>query len=64
MLVPDGAFVNCLPSALRDVSIGPRVKFAPIKRNTLLPDWDLYEMWPDLNVESIPIHANVIWCVP
>jgi hypothetical protein len=63
MLVPDDAFVNRVPSALRHVSIGPRVKFAPIKRNALLPDWDLKEMWPYLNVESIPIHAHITWSI-
>jgi hypothetical protein len=41
MVVPARAFVNRMPSALRLVSIGPRIKFPPIKRNALLPDWDL-----------------------
>lgn len=64
MLVPVSAFVNLTPSAPRDVPIGPRIQFVPIKRNTLLSDWDLNEVRPHLNVETISIHADVIWRVP
>jgi len=56
--------VNIAPSATRDVPIRPLIKLKPIKGNALLTDWDFRDVRSDLRIETISVHAKVIWRVP
>lgn len=44
----------------RHVLISPLVEFMPVECNALFADWYIRDMWSNLGVEPVAIHAEVI----
>jgi hypothetical protein len=64
MFSPGGTLVNCDLAKFCDVLISPSVEFKPIKRNALFTNWYCGDMWADLGVEPISVHAQIVRRVP
>jgi len=42
----------------------PGIKIKAIKGNTLLTDANFNDIRSDLGVKTVPVHAQIGWCVP
>lgn len=54
------ALVNKVPPEPRHVLVSPLVEFMPVERNALFTDRNNRDMWTDLGVEAVAVHAEVI----
>jgi hypothetical protein len=54
------ALVNNAPPVPCHVLVSPLVEFMPVERNALFADWNIRDMWTDLGVEAVAVHAEVI----
>jgi len=54
------ALVNNAPSVPRHVLVSPLIEFMSVERNALFADRNIRDMWADLGVEAVAVHAEVI----
>lgn len=54
------ALVNNVPPVPRHVLVSPLIEFMSVERNALFADRNIRDMWADLGVEAVAVHAEVI----